>query len=64
MGGKIGGKIGMARNASEGNLNFGFQISNQMKVSYLMDTKKILERNNKYQSSKEESDEEEDGMMF
>ena len=54
----------MARNASEGNLNFGFQISNQMKVSYLMDTKKILERNNKYQSSKEESDEEEDGMMF
>ena len=64
MGGKGLGKVGMARNASEGNLNFGFQISNQMKVSYLMDTKKILERKNNYQSSKEESDEDEDGIMF
>ena len=54
----------MARNASEGNLNFGFQISNQMKASYLMDTKKILERKTKYQSSKDDSDDDEEGNMF
>ena len=51
----------MARNASEGNLNFGFQISNQMKISYLMDTKKILERKN---NKKADDSDDDDGMIF
>jgi hypothetical protein len=54
---------GMPRNASEGNLNFGFQISNQMKISYLMDTKKILERKNNKKKT-DDSDDDEDGMIF
>eukprot|EP00347_Sterkiella_histriomuscorum_P001146 403373151 len=58
----------LQRNQSEGALQYGFQISNQMKISYLMDTRKLLNNkigNNakKYQNERD-SDSEEDRMIF